>query len=90
MRAITFKDLISRRLPMDQEGVLVTDVSPGGWANLAGLRVGDLILKIAGRDVKSVKDFKKVVKSIAKDKPKVVMIFVVRAYRTAFVFVQPD
>jgi len=90
VRAITFKDLISRRLPMDQEGVLVTDVSPGGWANLAGLRVGDLILKIAGRDVKSVKDFKKVVKSIAKDKPKVVMIFVVRAYRTAFVFVQPD
>jgi serine protease Do len=90
VREITFNDLISRRLPMDQKGVLVTEVSPGGWANLAGLSVGDLILRVGGKEVNSIRDFKKAVKSIRKDKPKVVPIFVVRAYKTAFVFIEPD
>jgi hypothetical protein len=62
----------------------------GGWAYLAGLRSGDLIQRIGDHDIKTVSDFKKAVKWVAKKKPATVPIFVLRGYRTSFVFIQPD
>jgi hypothetical protein len=44
----------------NNKGALVTDVTAGGPAALAGIRVGDTILEIAGTTIKS-KDFEKVV-----------------------------
>ena len=90
VRALTFSDKVSRRWPMDQAGVLVTEVTMGGWAFLAGLKGNDLILTIDGEKVESIKQFKKVAKRIAKEKPERVSIFVRRGYRTAFVFPEPD
>ncbi len=90
VREITFADRIRHRWPMDRKGLLVTQVVNGGWANLAGLRAGDLIQKINGVKMETVKDFEKMVKRIGKEKPYPVSIFVIRGYRTAFVFAQPD
>lgn len=90
VRDITFGDRIDRRWPMDRAGVLVTNVTPGGWAMLAGLQAGDLIQRIGGRKIESVADFKDAVDWIQKERPASISIFVVRGYRTAFVFAQPE
>ncbi len=90
IRGVTFSDRAGKRWPMDRTGVIVTEVTMGGWAYLAGLRPGDLIKRIGSLEINSVKDFKKAVKWVAKEKPATVSIFVLRGYRTSFVFIQPD
>jgi serine protease Do len=90
VRGVTFSDRVGRRWPMDREGVIVTEVTMGGWAYLAGLRSGDLLQKIGDHEIKSVSDFKKAAKWVKKEQPETVSLFVIRGYRTAFVFVQPD
>jgi serine protease Do len=90
VRGVVFTDVIENRWPLDQRGVIVTDVTRGGLANVAGLRSGDLVLKVSNQDVADVKGFEEIVKKNKETKPDVVPIFVRRGYRTAFVFVQPE
>jgi len=49
----------------DAAGVLVTEVQTGGIADLAGLRVGDLILEIAGRPARDPGDLRAAVQRMA-------------------------
>ncbi|MCC6536399.1 MAG: trypsin-like peptidase domain-containing protein [Bryobacterales bacterium] len=44
------------RLPSDS-GVLITDVTPGGSAEAAGLRVDDIVLRAGGKAVESSRQF---------------------------------
>ncbi len=90
VRGITFSDRAGRRWPLDRQGVIVTEVTMGGWAYLAGLRSGDLIQRIGDREISGISDFKKAAKWVAKEKPETASVFVVRGYRTSFVFIQPD
>jgi serine protease Do len=90
VRGVTFSDRIKNRWAMDQQGVIVTEVTPGGWAYLAGLNAGDLITKLHGEEVGSVADFKKITEKTHAEKVTPVAIFVTRGYRTAFVFAQPE
>ncbi|MCU0726675.1 MAG: PDZ domain-containing protein [Planctomycetes bacterium] len=90
VRGITFGDRVENRWPQDQKGVVVTEVTMGGWAFLAGLSTGDLVTKIDGAEIADIPAFEAAAKRIAETKPKVVTIFVTRGYRTAFVFVRPE
>jgi S1-C subfamily serine protease len=90
VRGVTFNDRSRNRWSRDQAGVIVTNVVGGGWASLAGLDGGDLILEIEGAPVRDVASFKAAAERIQKEKPAVVRIFVVRGYRTAFVFAEPE
>jgi C-terminal processing protease CtpA/Prc len=71
-----------------RELVVVTEVTRGGWASLAGLSTGDLILRVQDQPVTDVASFDAIVKKLKEAKPSVVSIFVRRGYRTNFVFVQ--
>jgi Tol biopolymer transport system component len=42
--------------PMGQKGVLLSDVRPGGGAALAGMRRGDILIKLGKLDVGNVED----------------------------------
>jgi len=90
VREMTYMDRVVRELPLEEEGLIVADTSNGGWANVAGLRSGDLLVHIQGEEVKTIKAFKALVKKMGEEKPKRVQIFVKRGRSTAFVFVQPD
>lgn len=90
VRELTEMDRFEKRLPKDVDGVLVTDVESGGWAQVAGLRTGDLIQTIAGRKVTGVDAFRRITAEIASARPDVVPLFVRRGYRTHFVFLEPS
>jgi serine protease Do len=90
VREVVFQDRVDNRWPVDQTGVIVTEVTSGGWASLGGLNTGDLILKLQGHDVKTIADFEAAAKKTKEAKPTVVTVFVRRGYRTAFVFIEVE
>jgi serine protease Do len=90
VRDVTFMDRIKNKWSEDVEGVLVTDVTRGGWANLAGLRGKDLLLSVQENAVHDIETFKEVMKEVCRHKPRYIKIFVKREYRTLFLFVEPD
>ncbi len=90
VRSIVFSDRIENRWPQDQKGVIVTEVTHGGWASLASLDSGDLILRIQEQPVDDIAGFEAIVKKLDESKPEVISIFVRRGYKTNYVFVQQD
>ncbi|CAG0944144.1 serine protease Do [Anaerolineae bacterium] len=56
------------QLEVKQNGVLVRDVKQGGVASDAGIRRGDVILRIQDQAIKDVKQFNEVVKDLPKGK----------------------
>jgi serine protease Do len=71
-------------------GVLVDAVTEGGWAALAHLAVGDVILSINGAPVKDVLEVQTKMLDVAKNKTMVVVFHVRRGIRTLFVELQPS
>ena len=90
VRSITLMDKADNHWPEDQGGVLVTEVTSGGWAGIAGLHTDDLILSLNGRQAKDVASFERVLSALARARPKVVSVFVRRDALTHFVFIEPD
>jgi S1-C subfamily serine protease len=71
-----------------QRGVLVEAVREGGWAALAHLADGDILLAIDGDPVADVADVQKKMERIAAAKPSAVVLQVRRGIRTFFVEMQ--
>src|SRR5215470_3248545 len=49
-----YNDSLKEAMGREQDGVLISRVVPGGPAEAAGLRSGDLVVKVDGREVNSV------------------------------------
>jgi serine protease Do len=90
VRELTFMDRVDHDLLKDYDGVIVSSVTPGSWAQVADLQSGDIVLEINDEPVDSLRTFKKLVKQLGRDKPKRVKIFVRRGQSTAFVFMRPE
>ena len=89
VRDIAAADRLEEGLDADQRGVLVDAVREGGWAALAHLAVGDLLLGIDGEPVENVEAVEKVMTRIAAAKPSSVVLRVHRGIRTFFVEMEP-
>jgi serine protease Do len=85
VRDIAAADRLSARLPTDQPGVLVDAVREGGWAALAHLADGDILLTIDGEPVADVAAVQQRMARIAETKPRSVVFKVRRGIRTFFV-----
>jgi len=88
-REIAFTDRVRRQLGEEQRGVLVESVSEGGWAALAHLAVGDLILEVDGRPTPDVEALEKAMEGVAEEKPKSVVFHVKRGIHELFVEMRP-
>jgi S1-C subfamily serine protease len=75
-------------VPVGDKGVLVEAVREGGWAALAHLADGDVILSVDGDPVPDVDVLKKKMEAIAASKPRSVVMHVRREFRTFFVEMQ--
>jgi serine protease Do len=88
-RDLTLIDRIQGVLEKDQRGALVTGVDSGGWAALAQLAVGDVVLSVDARPVASVAELETRMKTIGEARPARVVFFVRRGVQTMFLELEP-
>jgi len=90
VREIAFMDRIKYKWDDGTKGLVVGDVTSGGWAQLAGLRGRDLLLSVQDEAVDDVEAFETVLAEVCAQKPRYVKLFVRRGYKTVFLFAEPD
>ena len=83
-------DIEDKDLPQRQKGVLVTEVTQGGWASIAGLHTDDVLLAIDGKPISDVPTFEKVMKELKLAKSGSSLFFVRRLNKTHFIFTEPE
>lgn len=89
VRDISFFDKAREQWKDDQQGVLVSEVKPGGWAALGHLNVGDLILDVNGKATAGVDSFHECMTAIGAEKPQSVVLRVTRGIYTIFIEIEP-
>ncbi|HIE05315.1 MAG TPA: PDZ domain-containing protein [bacterium (Candidatus Stahlbacteria)] len=89
VRDITFLDRAVEDWEESERGVLVAEVARGGWAALAKLAVGDLILKVDDQPVVDVEVFERIMKRIGREKPRAVVMQVLRGIHNLFIEIKP-
>ncbi len=90
VRDIMALDRMEHEWSRDQKGVIVTEVTQGGWCAVAGLAVEDVILSINSTPVNDIGQFNKAMETLFKQRPEIIQIFVKRGPITHFIFVEPD
>ena len=90
VRELSFSDRINRRLNKDEPGLVVESVEAAGWASIAGLRKGDLIIKINNKTIKDITIFQKEMDLIVKRKAENCIFFVKRGIHSLFLELEPD
>ena len=90
VRELSFADRVNARLDNQHPGLLIENVEPAGWAALAGVRQGDLLLQIDGETQVSINQFEKTLAKLIKHKSKRVIFFVRRGIHTMYLELEPD
>ncbi|NLI01191.1 MAG: PDZ domain-containing protein [Chthonomonadales bacterium] len=90
VREITPMDRMESRRFRGVQGLLISSVTPGGWADMAGLRADDILITVDGKPVADIRAFETVLEGLMEAKPRVIACFVQRGFRTHFVFIEPD
>ncbi len=90
VRELTFFDRDERRWDKGVRGVLVTAVESAGWADLGGLRSGDLIQRIGDKRIRGIKSYRRAIETVTEQQPERVVFVVLRGVRTRFQYVEPE
>ena len=90
VRELSFADRAFHRLPAESPGLIVENVELAGWASLAGLKQGDILLRINEKEIGSVDEFKSTLKNISDQKESSVTLFIQRGIHTLFIEIEPD
>lgn len=89
-RELSFGRRVESRMESEEKGVLIDQVQPGGWAALAGVTTGDILLAMDGKPVQDIKDLRERMNAARDAKPKRVVFFLKRGIRHRFVEVEPQ
>jgi serine protease Do len=89
LRDITAKERVIRRIPADVKGPRVTEVKSSGWASLAHVAVGDLLLSIDGAPTPDLVCAERLLKAAAERKPRCLVFLLRRGVHTLFAEVEP-
>jgi serine protease Do len=89
-REVTFEDRQAGHWPAETAGAVVSEVAPGGWAAVAQLAVGDLVLRAQDRPVPDVAALEAVLREAAAGRARSVTLFVRRGVHTLFVAIEPQ
>jgi len=71
------------------KGILVESIERAGWAALAGLKGGDVIVSMNNKAVNNLDDFEKQLAEIEKEKQPFIVLFVKRGKFTRFIEIHP-
>jgi serine protease Do len=78
-----------QNIPRAVKAARVTDVTPNGWASLAGLSKNDLILSIDGEAITGAADLEKKLGALKTAKPPLTVFFLQRGVRNLFIQLEP-
>ena len=84
------EDRVAEKLPDDFKGVLITAITPAGWAALGGLSTGDILVSIDGKTIDSIETLKSVLAELEKNKRSPIVMFVRRGIATRYVELEPS
>ncbi|MCP4450460.1 MAG: PDZ domain-containing protein [Planctomycetes bacterium] len=90
VRDVAFDDYVDLQLEPDQQGVYVERVQRAGWADLAGMTPGDLILSIDGEGTDTVQDVKAALKKAQDASKDSLVFFMQRGIYTQYVEVKTN
>jgi len=90
VRELSFSDRVNKRLEQNSKGLLVENVESAGWAALAGLRQGDVLLEVDGKTMSNVKGLENHMNKVVKEKADNILFFLKRGIHTLFVGLEPD
>ena len=89
-KELTKDIIIAKKLDYDVNGVWISRVERAGWADLAGLQIGDLLLKIDNKDLHGLDQLKNFLKKMEKEKPEYINFFIKRRSETRFLFIKTN
>jgi S1-C subfamily serine protease len=89
LRELTYFDLEDERLVGVDAAVMVDSVEDGTWASLAGLRSGDVLIQLAGEEVTTLDDARKILEGIHETMPDLVSAKVRRGVQFVFIEFEP-
>ncbi len=80
---------MARELDEDNRGVLVEKVTASGWAALAGLRNGDVLISIDGEPLSEIDTLRRKLDQLAEAKPRRTVFLVQRGIHNLYLEVEP-
>ena len=89
-RALAQDDRNERQLAAEDQGAIITRVERSGWADLAGLRSGDLLVELNGRPVTDRESLATLLSTLATERPRHVIFRVQRGISGAILECEPD
>jgi serine protease Do len=90
VRDLSFADRMAKDLPEDLKGVLVERVESAGWAAIAHISTGDILLSIDGVPVPDVATAKKILNEAETKKTARLIFFIRRGVHTIYAEVEPN
>ena len=90
VRELSFADRAYHRMTEEQTGLLVENVELAGWASLAGMMQGDILLSVNEHPVDNTRDFENQIEELAKEKISSVLFQLKRGIHTLFIEIEPD
>lgn len=90
VREATFFDRDENRWEDTVTGVIVERLEDAGWADLGGVREGDLIQRIGDREIAGLNEYRAAIQEVTESKPERVVFVVLRGVRTHFQYIEPD
>lgn len=88
-RAMSLSDRVEERMALNANGLRISTVQNGGWAALAGLSSGDILLALDGQPVTTIGAFRETLLQFRETKPRRVVCFVKRGIHTFFSEIEP-
>ncbi len=88
-REMSLGDRVEEKMTPDASGLRISTVQNGGWAALAGLSSGDILLAIDGQPVTTIGAFRETLLQFRETKPRRVVCFVKRGIPTFFAEIEP-
>jgi serine protease Do len=89
-RQLGYDDKVQRKVSTETQGVIVTKVERSGWADLSGLRSGDIVYTINGTPVTDNLTLRAALTELAAAKPRHVVFQVRRSISGAYLEFEPD
>ncbi len=90
VRELTETDRIFKRIPADVRGVSIERVEPAGWASLARVAPGDILMAVNNTPTPDVDSVERELTKAEKDRARRVVLFVRRGIHTLFLEMEPN